>query len=55
MKNYKKKYLARLENPTLEVQEPRTFYGKRCLYCYEPLFDPSSDFHDACNKRFFDS
>ncbi|RXR30594.1 type II toxin-antitoxin system HipA family toxin [Flavobacterium piscinae] len=53
MKNYKKKYLARLENPTLEVQEPRTFYGKRCLYCYEPLFDPSSDFHDACNKRFF--
>lgn len=53
MKNYKKKYLARLENPTLEVQEPRTFYGRRCLYCYEPLFDPSSDFHEACNKRFF--
>lgn len=53
MKNYKKKYLARLENPTMEVQEPRTFYGRRCLYCYEPLFDPSSDFHEACNKRFF--
>lgn len=53
MKNYKKKYLARLENPTMEVQEPRTFYGKRCLYCYEPLFDSSSDFHEACNKRFF--
>lgn len=53
MKNYKKKYLARLENPSMEVQEPRTFYGKRCLYCYEPLFDPSSDFHEACNKRFF--
>lgn len=53
MKNYKKKYLARLENPTKEVQEPRTFYGRRCLYCYEPLFDPSSDFHEACNKRFF--
>ncbi|WP_346770835.1 HipA domain-containing protein, partial [Flavobacterium filum] len=51
--NYKKKYLARLENPTMEVQEPRTFYGRRCLYCYEPLFDPSSDFHEACNKRFF--
>ena len=53
MKNYKKKYLARLENPTMEVQEPRTFYGRRCLYCYEPLFDSSSDFHEACNKRFF--
>nr|WP_051220726.1 HipA domain-containing protein [Flavobacterium filum] len=37
----------------MEVQEPRTFYGRRCLYCYEPLFDPSSDFHEACNKRFF--
>lgn len=37
----------------MEVQEPRTFYGRRCLYCYEPLFDSSSDFHEACNKRFF--
>lgn len=53
MKNYKKKYLARLKNSTIEVQEPRTFYGRRCLYCYEPLFDSSSDFHEACNKRFF--
>ncbi len=53
MKNYKKKYLARLENPTMEVQESRTFYGRRCLYCYEPLFDSLSDFHEACNKRFF--
>lgn len=53
MKNYKKKYLARLEQKTREVQEPETFYGKRCLYCYEPLFDSNSDFHEACNKRFF--
>jgi serine/threonine-protein kinase HipA len=53
MKNYKKKYLARLENSTMEVREPRTFYGRRCLYCYEPLFDSNSDFHEACNKRFF--
>ncbi len=53
MKDYKKKYLARLENSTMEVKEPRTFYGKRCLYCYEPLFDRTSDFHEACNKRFF--
>lgn len=53
MKNYKKKYLARLEQSSREVQEPETFYGKRCLYCYEPLFDSNSDFHEACNKRFF--
>ncbi|WP_291119830.1 HipA domain-containing protein [Flavobacterium sp. UBA6135] len=53
MKNYKKKYLARLEQTTREVQEPETFYGRRCLYCYEPLVDSNSDFHEACNKRFF--
>jgi serine/threonine-protein kinase HipA len=53
MKNYKKKYLARLENNTTEVQEKGTLYGRRCLYCYEPLFDTTSDFHQACNKRFF--
>ncbi|MEO0060299.1 MAG: hypothetical protein RLZZ312_1946 [Bacteroidota bacterium] len=53
MKNYKKKYQARLENVTTEVREPRTFYGRRCLYCYEPLLSSNSDFHEACNKRFF--
>ena len=53
MKNYKKKYVARLENSTTEVQEKNTFYGNRCLYCYEPLLDSSSIFHEACNKRFF--
>lgn len=53
MKNYKKKYLARFENAASEVKEPKTFYGRRCLYCYEPLFDSNSDFHEACNKRFF--
>jgi serine/threonine-protein kinase HipA len=52
MKNYKKKYLARKSVP-MEVQEKSTFYGRRCLYCYEPLFDSNSDFHEACNKRFF--
>lgn len=52
MKNYKKKYLAR-KSVLMEVQEKSTFYGKRCLYCYEPLFDLTSDFHEACNKRFF--
>ncbi|MFN3755499.1 MAG: HipA domain-containing protein [Flavobacterium sp.] len=53
MKNYKKKYLARLQNVTKEVHESETFYGRRCLYCYEPLFDSHSDLHEACNKRFF--
>lgn len=53
MKNYKKKYLARLQNTAKEVQENETFYGRRCLYCYDLLFDSTSDFHEACNKRFF--
>ena len=35
------------------VHEKSTFYGRRCLHCYEPLFDSNSDFHEACNKRFF--
>jgi len=52
MKNYKKKYLAS-KNAASEVREKNAFYGKRCLYCYEPLSDPNSDFHEACNKRFF--
>lgn len=53
MKNYKKKYLSRQENLSLMVQESSTFYGRKCLYCYEPLHDSTSDFHEACNKRFF--
>ena len=53
MKNYNKKYLERLQQSTAEAQEPRTSYARRCLYCYEPLHDSSSDFHEACNKRFF--
>ena len=52
MKNYKKKYLAS-KNLPMEVHEKSTFYGRRCLYCYEPLFESNSDFHEACNKRFF--
>lgn len=53
MKNYKKKYLARLEAASKEVNEQTPFYGRRCLYCYEPLSDSNADFHEACNKRFF--
>lgn len=37
----------------MEAHEKSTFSGKRCLYCYEPLFNTTSDFHEACNKRFF--
>ncbi len=53
MKNYKKKYLANNDNYPMQVQEKSTFYGRRCLHCYEPLFSSNSDFHEACNKRFF--
>ncbi len=52
MKNYKKKYLAS-RNVSMEVHDQSAFYGKRCMHCYEPLFDSNSDFHEACNKRFF--
>jgi serine/threonine-protein kinase HipA len=52
MKNYKKKYLANSQL-SFQVHEKSAYYGKRCLYCYEQLFDSSSDFHTACNKRFF--
>ncbi len=52
MKNYKKKFSAKTNFP-MEVQEKSTSYGKRCLHCYEPITNPNSDFHEACNKRFF--
>jgi serine/threonine-protein kinase HipA len=52
MKNYKKKYLDKTNNP-LMAREKSAVYGRKCLYCYELLHDNSSDFHEACNKRFF--
>lgn len=52
MKNYKKKYLAK-SNQSMEVREKSTFYGRRCLHCYEPLTSQEVDFHEACNKKFF--
>lgn len=52
MKNYKKKY-KEVKNDFYTVQEPKAFYGKRCLYCYEFLSSGALDFHEACNKRFF--
>ena len=52
MKNYKKKYYENLHQ-SYTVAEPATFYGRRCLYCYELLSGSNTDFHEACNKRFF--
>lgn len=51
MKNYKKKYFE--NKSSMLVQDLSTHYGNRCLYCYEPLHSSTSDFHEACNKRFF--
>jgi serine/threonine-protein kinase HipA len=53
MKNYKKKYLARLQRVFMEVHEPDAFMGRRCLHCYEPLHEPKTAVHQACNKRFY--
>lgn len=52
MKNYKKKYLAN-KGKTSTVNEPKTFYGKRCLHCYKPLYEQDTDVHQACNKKFY--
>lgn len=53
MKNYKKKYFARLNKDTKEVSEDAPFYGNRCLHCYEPLHETNTLVHQACNKRFY--
>ena len=54
MKNYKKKYLNNLHHsPPNEVREARAFFGRRCLHCYEPLKEPQTEVHQACNKRFY--
>ena len=53
MKNYKKKYEARSQSFSHEVNEPKTFYGKRCLHCYELLQEQDTYVHQACNKRFY--
>lgn len=53
MKNYKKKYLENSNNHYSQVAEGQSFYGKKCLFCYELLQEGNSDFHEACNKKFF--
>lgn len=36
------------------VQEPGSSKPvPNCLYCYKPLTETNTDFHQACNKRFF--
>jgi serine/threonine-protein kinase HipA len=56
MKNYKKKYYiydAYHEDEILMVTETDEPAPHRCLYCYEWLLNPKSDFHETCNKKFF--
>ena len=53
MKNFKKKYFDRLKVDVTEVNEPKLFFGRRCLHCYELLNEPDTDVHQACNKRFY--
>jgi serine/threonine-protein kinase HipA len=53
MKNYKKKYLERLQKGSNETRESEVFFGKRCLHCYETLKEPDTEVHQACNKRFY--
>ncbi len=54
MKNYKKKYLARLQKDFNEVRENTALYvGRRCLHCYGPLNELQTEVHQACNKRFY--
>jgi serine/threonine-protein kinase HipA len=55
MKKYKQKYSTEAAQPTLWMLEepPSTYSTNKCLYCYEPLQDSNSNFHQACNKKFF--
>jgi serine/threonine-protein kinase HipA len=50
MKNYKKKYFARLQEQAEAVFEKTTSYGRTCLHCYLPQ---NTFIHQACNKRFY--
>ncbi len=57
MKNFKKKYLAaqmQVSDPRVEESAAKYLpHSKRCLHCYEPLADPATEVHTACNKRFY--
>ena len=53
MKNYKKTYLKNKNVAVNKVAEQTPFYGQRCLHCYEPLHEPDTHVHQACNKKFY--
>lgn len=53
MKNYKRKYLVRLNAYNITVNEPVMYAGRKCLHCYDPLFENNTEAHQACNKRFY--
>jgi serine/threonine-protein kinase HipA len=54
MKNYKKTYHQYNDTEeTLLVHEDGMPSYKKCLYCYETVFDNLADFHETCNKKFF--
>ena len=35
------------------LREPESFYGQKCLYCYEIVNEDKAGFHKACAKKFF--
>jgi serine/threonine-protein kinase HipA len=57
MKNFKKKYLEEhakyLEKKEVNEDAMAFQNGNKCLYCYETVNSKSSEFHEACNKKFF--
>jgi serine/threonine-protein kinase HipA len=54
MKNYKKTFHQYNDTEdTFFVHEDGVSNFKKCLYCYETVFDYNADFHETCNKKFF--
>jgi serine/threonine-protein kinase HipA len=56
MKNYKNKNTAYSSLVRGMLAEPMAVYGyegRRCLYCYGPLHEEHTYFHQACSHRFF--
>ena len=56
MKKYKNKYNEYDEEPKLSMVSEEDVYlppKNKCLFCYGPLENNNSNFHQACNKKFF--
>ncbi len=54
MKKYKQTY--NFEETELRMVAEGDLYAhakNKCLFCYEPLENENSNFHQACNKKFF--